>query len=120
MIRVIEKDMSGIPEENQNGDCFIQALHKFMEDPTRYTLVHGVITGQGAIEGIEYCHAWVEDGNRVIDNTLPDEFKVMPKDEYYDLARVILTRKYKANDVLKMLDKYGTYGYWDNVFDGYA
>jgi len=112
-------DLSNIPEENQHGDCFVQALHTFMQDPGKYTLVHSVITGQGAIEGLQYCHAWVEDGNIVIDNTLPEGLKKLPKDAYYGLARVQLTKKYNHKQVYDMLTKYETYGPWDKVFEKY-
>ena len=60
-------DLSDIPEENKHGDCFVVALHTFLENPKRYVLVHGVVTGQGPLEGIEYCHAWViDDSNDIV------------------------------------------------------
>jgi hypothetical protein len=115
------KDLSHIPEENQHGDCFVVALHKFMENPRRYTLVHGVVSGQGPLEGIEYCHAWVIDENtdKVIDMTLPSGRQKIPVELYYYIGRIEITREYKASDVAKMVDKYGTYGPWDKVFEDY-
>ena len=112
-------DDSFIPEENKHGDCFVVALHKFLSNPQRYKLVHGVVTGQGAIEGIQYTHAWVEDGDTVIDMTLPKDLQKLPKMLYYALGHIKLTREYDANEVYKMMEKYGTYGYWDSVFDDY-
>lgn len=114
-----EKDYSNIPEENQHGDCFVVALNKWMENPERYTLVHGVVTGQGAIDGVKYTHAWVEDGNNVIDMTLPEDMQVFPKDAYYAIGNIKITRKYKYKDVLNNVCTYETYGPWDKVFDGY-
>jgi hypothetical protein len=108
-----------IPDENKNGNCYQAALHKFMEDPQRYTLVHGVVTGQGPIAGMQYGHAWVEDGNAVIDMTLPKHLQSLPKDLYYAMGHIDITRRYNAHQVLKMLDRYGTYGPWDSVFDDY-
>jgi len=113
-------DLSGIPEENQHGDCFVQALHQFLKNPKRYTLVHGVVTGQGAIEGIEHNHAWVidEKNEQVIDNTLPGN-KRIPIGIYYWVGKISITREYKEKEVMEMIDKYGTYGPWDEVFNDY-
>ena len=114
-------NLDDIPEENKHGDCFVVALHKFMENPKRYTLVHGIVTGQGAIEGIQYCHAWVidEPTDMVIDMTLPSGSQQIPVNLYYYVGKITITREYKASEVSKMLNKYGTYGPWDKVFDGY-
>lgn len=120
-IRASKPDLSDIPEENQHGDCFVVALHKFMENPKRYTLVHGVVSGQGPLEGIEYCHAWVIDENtdQVIDMTLPAGNQKLPVGLYYYIGKIEITREYKLSDVAKMVDKYGTYGPWDKVFEDY-
>lgn len=114
-------DLSEIPEENQHGDCFVVSLNKFMEDPKKYTLVHGVVTGQGPLEGIQYNHAWVEDKfGDVYDETLSFPFNNgLSQEFYYGLGKIEITRKYNAEQVLKMLDKYGTYGPWDKVFNDY-
>lgn len=114
-------NIDDIPEENKHGDCFVAALHKFMENPKRYTLVHGVVTGQGPLEGVEYCHAWVIDENTdtVIDMTLPKNMQKLPVELYYGIGRISITKEYKASDVAKMVNKYGTYGPWDKVFEKY-
>lgn len=114
-------DLDDISEENKHGNCFVVALNKFMENPRKYTLVHGVVTGQGPLEGIEYCHAWVidEGTDTVIDMTLPSNMQKFPVNVYYAIGQISITREYKAADVSKMLDKYGTYGPWDKVFNGY-
>ena len=119
---LIEKrDISDIPEENKHGDCFVVALNTFLEDPENYTLVHGVVTGQGPIEGIEYCHAWVidESTDTVIDNTLPASYSKLPVNMYYRIGKIEITKEYDYKQVLKMIDKYGTYGPWDKVFEQY-
>ena len=115
-------DISDIPEENKHGNCYVVALHKFMENPKRYTLVHGVVSGQGPLEGIEYNHAWVidEKTDTVIDMTLPKGNQKIPVGLYYYIGKISITREYKGPEVLEMLDKYGTYGPWDSVFDNYV
>lgn len=114
-------DISDIPEENKHGDCFVVALHKFMENPKRYTLVHGVVTGQGPLEGIQFCHAWVidEKTDNVIDMTLPAGQQKIPVNLYYHIGCIDITKEYNASQVYKMIDKYGTYGPWDSVFNDY-
>lgn len=115
------QDLSGIPEENKHGDCFVQALNKFMENPKRYTLVHGVVTGQGPLEGVQYNHAWVIDerNEQVIDMTQPAGRQRFPVGLYYMYGKISLTREYNARDVYDMLEEHGTYGPWDPVFDAY-
>lgn len=114
MIRIIEVnqnvDLDDIPEENKHGNCYVVAMNTFIKNPNRYKLVHGIVTGQGAIEGIQYGHAWVEDGDTVIDNTIPIEIS---KDAYYAIGNIEYTKSYDLLGVSKMVDKYGTYGPWD-------
>ena len=123
MKRVYKEEISSgvnldeIPDENKHGDCFVVALNTFLEDPNNYVLVHGVVAGQGPLEGVEYCHAWVIDDETVIDNTIPQ--KRIPVGLYYYIGKISITREYDKNDVMKMLDKYGTYGPWDPVFRNY-
>ena len=114
-------NLDDIPDENKHGNCFVQALHKFMENPQKYTLVHGVVTGQGSLEGIQYCHAWVIDerNEQVIDMTQPAGHQKIPVGLYYMIGQIELTHEYRAKDVLEMLDKYETYGPWDPVFNKY-
>ncbi len=110
-------DLDSIPEENKHGNCYEVALNTFLRNPRKYILVHGVVTGQGPLEGLQYCHAWVIDGDTVIDNTTPT--KRIPVDLYYYIGKIEITREYNASQVYRMLDKYGTYGPWDKVFDKY-
>ena len=112
-------DLSDIPEENKHGDCFVVSLNKFMTDPKRYTLVHGIVTGQGAISGLQYCHAWVEDGDTVIDMTLPESMREFPKVAYYAVGNIKTTKRYDYRQVLENVCKYETYGPWAKVFRGY-
>lgn len=108
-------DISHIPDENKNGDCFVVALNLVMDNPS-YKLVHGIVTGQGVISGIQYCHAWVESGNVVIDDTVDI---VIPKDIYYDIGNISITKEYAYKEALERALKYETYGPWDSVFADY-
>lgn len=114
MIRIYEYvndvDLDDIPEENKHGNCYVVAMNTFIEKPYQYKLVHGIVTGQGAIEGIQYGHAWVEDGDTVIDNTVG---RKIPKDVYYAIGNIDYVHRYNLSEVAKMVDKYETYGPWD-------
>ena len=73
-----------------DGTCYVDAYH-YMDSHRNLTLVHGLVTGQGDIEGIRYNHAWVEDGDTVIDAALKgrgrDNYK-FPKDLYYAIGDI--------------------------------
>ena len=114
----LNPDELDVPESAKHGNCFEVALHTFMEDPQNYILVHGVVSGQGPLDGIKYCHAWVLDGDTVIDNT-QKKLNRLPKVVYYSLGDISITREYDSKDVYNMMEKYGTYGPWDFIFDNY-
>ena len=108
-----------VPDEYKHGDCFKVAYDTFMEDPDRYTLVHGIVTGQGPIEGIQYCHAWVLDGDEVIDNTVRGGI-TMPKAIYYAIGQIEDTQEYTLDEVLSNTVKTGHYGPWYKPYNAYC
>jgi len=107
---------SPIPKKNQGGDCFVVSYQYFQKNALRndkLRLVHGLVTGQGAIEGIVYNHAWVEDDNMVIDKTLPKNMQKIPKSLYYKMGKIKTTYKYNYEEVLEKVVEIGTYGPWE-------
>ena len=107
-----------VPEQNRNGDCFQTAWRTFYQNiSSKPVLVHGIITGQGPIEGIKYNHAWVEIGDVVIDKTIPMFAKGFPKDAYYRLAQADEDKifRYTAKEVAQKAQQFGTYGPWEDV-----
>ena len=112
-----ERSNMKIPEANQGGDCFESALNhmikecRFNKDST-ITLVHGEVTGQGPIAGIKYGHAWVEDGDLVIDKSRGRNIQ-MPKAIYYALGNIERTMRYTFEEMRKKILDHGTYGPWD-------
>lgn len=110
---------SKIPKKNRNGDCFVVAGRyildfKFMKEGGQYTLVHGVVTGQGAIRGIRFLHAWIENGDMVIDKSNGRDLNV-PKALYYALGNINPeeTVRYTMREAkLKMIET-GIFGPWD-------
>ena len=59
-------------------------------------LVHGMVSGQGQLEGVRFGHCWVEKGNRCIDKSNGNNID-FPKKLYYSLlqAPVPGTKLYK-------------------------
>ena len=79
------------PSGNAGGDCY-EAAGKYMMDNCQFegcnlTLVHGEVQGQGPLSGVRYGHAWVEDGNMVIDRSNGRDLK-MPKAIYYAIGAI--------------------------------
>ena len=116
-----------IPKGNKNGDCYetagkfalneIKGLkgHDFVGTPY---VVHAEVEGQGAISGIRYGHAWIEDDVMVYDFSNGREI-IFPKVLYYHLGKVIQEQpkyfKYTFEEATrKMLDT-GHYGSWDLI-----
>ena len=76
-----------------NGDCY-EAAGKYMMTKCQFggncdnlTLVHGEVSGQGPLTGIRYGHAWVEDGDTVIDKSNGRDLR-MPKAFYYAIGQI--------------------------------
>jgi len=105
------------------GDCF-EAAGKFMMDEgivgrkKSLRLVHAEVTGQGAIQGVRFGHAWVEDGDTVIDKSNGRDVR-MPKSIYYALGHVYDDRGdsnmhvYTPQEFRKMVMRYSHWGPWD-------
>ena len=84
---------SVLKEGVQLGDCY-EAAAKYMMDECNFgaddcdlALVHGEVSGQGPLEGVRYGHAWVEDGDTVIDKSNGKDLR-MPKAIYYALGQI--------------------------------
>lgn len=95
------------------GDCFIVALQNQMDDPT-LTLCHGIVHGQGQLEGYVFPHAWNEtEYGTVIDQSNGNNVE-LPKDVYYALGGIETVYKYDHNEMLEIVVNDGTYGPWED------
>lgn len=71
------------------GDCYQAAgrlIMKFMSDK-KAKLVHGMVNGQGALEGVRFGHAWVEYGSKILDHSNGKK-QEMPKALYYAVGDI--------------------------------
>jgi len=105
-----------IPEINKNGDCYVVSYRYISSHPSKkIKLVHGLVTGQGALQGLVYNHAWIEEGNKVLDLTLPKKHQKMDKKVYYALGHIKTTFEYNFQEVMEKSSDIGTYGPWEKV-----
>lgn len=108
-----------IPKENQGGDCYQAAGRYLMDhgmfgDKPNLILVHGEVTGQGAIRGVKYGHAWVEDGNMVHDVSRGGDRQI-PKVLYYAIGNIDESKvfKYDIEHMRHKVTETGHWGPWD-------
>jgi len=109
-------DISKISPKNRDGDCYAAAANYVIDNAIlrgnkNLMLVHGDVTGQGPIAGIIYGHAWVEDGNMVIDVSNGRNIQ-LPKFLYYAIGRISNTVSYTAKEVQEKLLETKKYGPW--------
>ena len=100
------------------GNCY-QANGKYMMDEwfrnRKLILCHGEVMGQGALEGTPFGHAWVLDGNTVIDVSNGRNIR-MPKLVYYALGRINDKKnvhQYTWPQMREKVLKHGHWGPWD-------
>lgn len=113
-----EIDLDDVPEQNKGGDCFQTAWKTFYDNLGKHPLLcHGIVTGQGAIAGVKYNHAWIEIGDQVIDRTMPIFSKGVSKDAYYLLGNIDdkLVFKYDSKQVSEKATEWMTYGPWEDI-----
>jgi hypothetical protein len=128
-----------IPDKNKGGDCFT--------DSYNYMYMNGVIKGQrhlqlvhalirpimGSLEGVEFGHAWIEDGDKVIDTAR--ENQVIDRQTFYMLGGLInlptsrdsgtsikedKIKRYSVEDAEKLASEHQMYGPWDNGLDDFV
>ena len=105
-----------VPEEHRNGDCY-EAAGRYVMDHSLsgdrgLVLVHGLAIGQGTISGVQFGHAWVEDGEDVLDVANGKELRV-PKPLYYAIGGVSGTYKYTWEEMRKKMLEHRHWGPWD-------
>lgn len=139
-----QSQYDNIPEKHKGGDCFTQAceyvLDKGIRDnKTNLKLVHAIIQPiMGPLAGVEFGHAWVEDGDKVIDTSRNNQ--VMEKQSYYMLAGLMnfpthedlqnrsytptvkedRIHRYSFEEARRMTVDSGRYGPWHENLDEYV
>ena len=101
--------------ESAMGDCYQAAGNlaiSFVGDP-KAKLVHGMVNGQGSLEGIRFGHSWVEYGNKVLDHSNGKK-REMPKSVYYKLGKIKpeQNKYYAPKEAIKWMMKSKHWGPW--------
>jgi len=98
------------------GDCYRaggRLIMNFFGD-RNHKLVHGMVNGQGALEGKRYGHCWVESSNTVLDHSNGRKLEI-PKNVYYALGRVKPSqcKYYTPKEAAKFMSSKGHWGPWE-------
>jgi len=101
----------------KKGDCY-EAAGKYLISPgaeKNLLLVHGEVTGQGPLEGVNFGHAWLEYGDTVIDVSNGRNIRI-PKSLYYMLGHIAENdnmKTYKLAEARRKILQYKNWGPWD-------
>jgi hypothetical protein len=105
--------------KTEGGDCY-EAAGNYMTEKCMFSrgdchliLVHAEVIGQGPIDGLKYGHAFVLDGDTVIDNSNGRNLK-MPKQVYYNVGGIgANVHEYSFEDFRQKIMEYKHWGPWD-------
>ena len=112
-----QKLIKGIPKSCQMGDCYCASGRYLMDhgiNNPNLVMVHGEVIGQGAISGVSYGHAWLEEGDEVLDISNGRNLR-LPKMVYYALGQIdpAKTYRYTYKDMQRKVNDTGHWGPWD-------
>ena len=77
------------------GDCY-QAAGRLIMSKMNGKLVHGMVNGQGSLDGIRFGHAWVEVGSKVFD------YSNIKKLGTYDKIDIYVSTNWQCADFKKI------------------
>tara|TARA_R110002050_G_scaffold65463_1_gene141719 strand:- start:3264 stop:4016 length:753 start_codon:yes stop_codon:yes gene_type:complete len=102
--------------EGKMGDCYPaggRLIMNFFGDK-EHKLVHGMVNGQGALEGMRYGHCWVESRDTVLDHSNGRKLEI-PKQVYYALGRIDPKEchYYTPEESAKFMAEEGHWGPWE-------
>lgn len=102
------------------GDCYqaganlISGLGKPVGISDDAKLVHGMVAGQGQLDGVRFGHCWVEDGDTVYDHSNGRKLDI-PKPVYYAIGQIDPKEcyYYTKQEAVKFMVDTGHYGPWE-------
>lgn len=121
--------MSNRNSSTQRRDCFqvaadlivslLGGISDNLKEFREVTLVHGIVSGQGQLEGNRFTHAWIEGISSagipvVVDQSNGQEL-VMPQALYYLIGQIqeTETERYTSEEARSRLLDLRHYGPWD-------
>lgn len=98
---------------NDGGNCYDSAAEFVLSNPD-YELIHGVVTGQGAIQGMKYGHAWAEKDGMVVDSSNGNNINI-PAQVYYRIGNIDPDQqhRYTAQELRIWIGSRGHWGPWE-------
>jgi hypothetical protein len=111
---VLEMAKEKLPD---GGDCFDAAFDFMSEHGHEYEnlkLVHGIVSGQGELNGYRFTHAWCEDNDNVYDYSNGRTVKIM-KMLYYGIGNIneYQGKYYNYDEFRKMAEIHKNKGPWE-------
>lgn len=108
--------MRGKKKKSRLGDCYESAGSYLLDNPgNNLRLVHAEVAGQGPLEGTTFGHAFVMEGNEVIDMSNGRNIR-MPFFLYSLLGRIQEIDNfhvYDENQAREKIIETGHWGPWD-------
>lgn len=96
------------------GNCYSTAVREAEKLSPDALVCHGLAEGRGPIEGVYHGHAWVELGPLVIDRSNGADF-AGPAVLYYALGNLKNVRRYRQDEVRRLLLEHQHYGPWEET-----
>ena len=93
------------------GLCY-ELSGRYVSGHPESILVHGKITNPFAKGLPEVEHAWIEIGNEILDPVMD---LTWPKNIYEDFFKAKIYKKYSFMDTIKITDKTGNWGPWEEL-----
>jgi hypothetical protein len=120
-----------VNDDMELGDCFKIAadmtvpimgiVSDHLQGLKNVTLVHGIVSGQGPIDGFWFTHAWVEgvtaDGIKMVIDASNGRPIVMPQVLYYLIGQIDerVCERYRPETAKRRMIEYAHYGPWDGA-----
>jgi hypothetical protein len=110
-------EREGNPRLSGEGDCYPTANRLVMDkigapDEDNWRAVHGVVSGQGELEGVRFGHAWVEETQRF---PLPENTPPEIREQFGDVTFTVVHDKSNGNDVTMPAEMYYGLGQIDEA-----
>lgn len=102
----------------RGGDCY-DISGRFILNEKKDSvmkLVHGVVSGQGALTGLRIGHAWIEKDNEVIEKSNGHN-SILPKDLYYSIGQIDEKEiiRYTVKEAKEQMLKFEHFGPWTSI-----
>ena len=97
----------------ENGNCYEVAGRIALNsiDNTTSFVCHGEVVGKGKIKGIVHGHAWIEEGDMVIDKSNGKNI-TMPKSLHYKIGQIKNVKRYTFKEAREIMLEVCHFGDW--------